>query len=165
MMTRPGWKQRVSDLRMGQVRSVCGGRVVCLPGSSSEAGRLRTSLMRVKAPQSARGALHPQLAPQLHCGPQVQGLHEHCLFEHLLVISRLLDGPRLDGKGLGSIWAWQPCQIHVIFCQSIPQSHGWYDCGRACTGRKCGMDTKAIGESRSKRPFFYLDGGAEGDRT
>jgi hypothetical protein len=46
--------------------------------------------------------LQAQLAPQLHLGPQVQGLHEQSLVEHLPVISRLLDGPELDDQGLRS---------------------------------------------------------------
>jgi hypothetical protein len=36
--------------------------------------------------QRRAGALHEQVAPQPHFGPQVQGWHEHSLFEHLLVI-------------------------------------------------------------------------------
>jgi hypothetical protein len=37
--------------------------------------------------------LQAQLAPQPHFGPQLQGWQEHCLLEHLLLISFLLACP------------------------------------------------------------------------
>jgi len=43
--------------------------------------------------QRRAGALHAQLSPQAHFGPQVQGRHAQFLLEHGFVISSFLSSP------------------------------------------------------------------------